>query len=984
MRKQSLYVLLMLLASTTLMFAQYGKISGVVTDQETKEPLVGATVILEGTAYGASTDVDGNYVILNVPAGTYNVKVSYIGYQPTTIMGVKIIAGLTRDLNVQLVSSAVQTKEVTVIAERPLIEKTATNAVRMQTAEEIEKLPVRGIQGYVRLQAGVVEQNGTLYIRGSRNDEVGYIVEGANVKNIVGSNARHDYGGSLVTVIPEALEEISVQAGGYSAEFGGANAGIIQQTFKTAGTDVKVTLQAETDNFGNYPGKKFLDTYSYGYSDYVATISLPITSRLKFFGAFQNTFQRDRDIWFWSGADFGYLKDNGLSGGKKGDSALVKWDPGNVPGRMNNRYTVNGTLSLDLNPLQIRFAGGFTWSRNMNNSQIRNIFNLARVAVGDNSNLLLSGKANYFITHNTFLEATVSYVDQRNKSYDPLFGDDVMKYQDSVAAAAYGYQFVTLTQPPMPYNFNGFQFRRPGAVISGFSKDKRVNMSGSVALTTQLENHELKLGGSYELWTVSHWDIDVTSVYSSVVNSAENINLARDRQQFAKILRAVCTVNNYGFDEFGAPLTKGPDGPKHPYFGAAYIQDKMEFQDIIVNAGLRWDIMNLDGWYFNDIREIGYDNSEFLIHPGKRGKRTFQYFSPRLGFSFPASDRTVFHLQYGKFVQAPPLYATYRSRAMAVFILQGGYFFNNPIGYNLEPVKTTQYEIGFAQQISDAIALDITGFYKNIHGQLQTAYFPQPATSPVSSYYAYVNGDFETVMGVEFTLRMRRMERVQAQVNYTLQDARGTNSYANGTISLLNTGGTPPSMVVPLDYAQRHRGSLSLDYRWGKNDGGPILEQLGFNLLFTFNSGHPYTHATGSGGQQAVELGNLLNDGDARTRMPVEPINSSTTPWVYQLDLRVDKTFSLGIADINVYVYVQNLLNTKNVINVYYRTGNAYDDGWLSDPVASGKTVQTFGQTYVDLYRVINLENNQHQLRQNGFVNFGSPRQIRVGARVEL
>jgi hypothetical protein len=243
-------------------------------------------------------------------------------------------------------------------------------------------------------------------------------------------------------------------------------------------------------------------------------------------------------------------------------------------------------------------------------------------------------------------------------------------------------------------------------------------------------------------------------------------------------------------------------------------------------------------------------------------------------------------------------------------------------------------------------------------------------------------------MGLELSLRVRRIQRIQAQINYTLQDARGTNSFANGAASLLNvTGGeVMPSQVVPLDYAQAHRGSVSLDYRWGKDDGGPILSQLGFNLLFTFNSGHPYTHATGTGGQQGTDLGAILNDADARSRFPVEPINNSVTPWVYQLDLRVDKSFSIGSVNVNVYAYVQNLLNTKNVVNVYYRTGNAYDDGWLSDPVASGNTVNNpvYGPTYVRLYEVMNLQNNQNSVRQNGFMNFGAPRQLRVGAKLEL
>jgi len=964
-------------------YAQYGKLIGNVVDKETKEPLVGATIVVENTGYGASTDVDGKFVIINIPAGIYNVKISYVGYQTELIKDVKIVAGLTRELNVQLLSSGVQAEEVVVIAERPLIEKSATNAVRLQTSDEIQKLPVRGIQNYLSIQAGVVNQNGTIYIRGGRSDEVGYIVEGTNVKDVVGSDDRHDYYGGLVSIIPEALEEISVQAGGYSAEFGGANAGIVNQTFKTAKDVFNLTVQVETDNFGNYPGKKVLGSHSYGYSDYIITANVPVSSKIKLFGAFNNNFQRDRRIWFWSGADFGYLKDNGLSGGTKGDSAWVKWDEGNVPGRSNNRYTFNGTLTFDYNPLQIRLAGGFSWGRNKNNNLIRNIFNLDRVTVLDNSNLLLSGKVSYFLSKSTFLEINVGYVDYREKAYDPNFGDDLIKYTDSVAAAEHGWQFWSLTQPPPNYNFNGFEFRRPGAVLTAlYTKDRQSSVSGSVALTSQMKNHEIKIGGSFEYRTISHYDIDTRTIYS---NAYANPDIVRDKEAYARMLRALSQVNNYGFDEFGNPINSGPDGPKHPYFGAVYFQDKMEFDDIIINAGLRYDKMNLCGWNFQSINDLGYDHNEYTLRTVRSGK-IVEYVEPRLGFAFPATERTVFHLQYGKFVQAPALYSLYKSRAFAVYIFEGGHFFPDPVGFNVDPVRTTQYEIGFSQQLTDNVAFDITGFYKNIEGQLQTAYFPQPANSPVNSYYAYINGDFENVLGVELTLRMRRTKRLQAQFNYTLQDARGTNSYPNGTISLLNTGGTPPSMVVPLDFSQAHRGSISMDYRWGKNDGGPILEQLGINMLINFNSGHPYTRATGSGGQQAVDLGALLNDDDARTRTPVEPINSSKTPWVYQVDLRIDKTISFGPTNLNVYVYVQNVLNTKNVINVYYRTGNAYDDGWLSNPLASGTTIQNpaYGKTYVDLYRVINLENNQHQFRLNGFVNFGSPRQIRVGARLEL
>jgi hypothetical protein len=988
MMKRFIMMLFISLLGSVAAFAQYGKISGKVTDQESKEPLVGANVVVEGTVFGTATDLDGAYVILNVPAGTYNVKVSYIGYQAKTISGVSVLSGLTRELNVTLSNAAVQVGTVTVLAERPLIEKSATNAVRVQMASDIEKLPVRGVQGYFSLQPGVVLQNGIIYMRGSRNDEVGYMIEGADVRDVVGSQFRNNVNSSLVTTIPEAIEEVSVQAGGYAAELGGANAGMVSQTFKTGGSKLDLSVQAETDNFGNYPGKKFLGTYSYGYSDYVITVGTPLLQdKVKLFLAGENNFIRDRDgsQWFWSGGNFGYLYDNGLDGGTKGDSALVNWNDGNVPGRVNNRYTLNGTLLFDFSPLQIRLAGAFSSSRNSNNNTIRQMFDLARVFVGDNSNMLLSAKASYFFSQNTILEGNLSYVDSRNKTYDPTYGDNLALYQDSVAAASHGWTYQTITAPPAFYNFNGFQFYRPGQWIPTlYSKDKNNYVSGSLALTSQMSNHEVKAGVSAEFWSVSHYDIDPSTVFPSILS---NPDAARDPAAYALSLRQNSQVNNYGYDEYGNPISSGLDGPKNPFFVAAYAQDKVELTDIIINAGLRLDVMNLYSWTYSDLNQLGFSRSSFTLNHPTRSLNT-SYLEPRLGFSFPASERTVFHLQYAKLVQAPPLYTMYRSRAQAVYQLEGGHFFPNPIGYNVNPERTTQYEIGFSQQFSDVSAFDITGFYKDITGQLQAVFYPQPATSPVSSFYAYTNGDFQSVLGVEFSLRIRRIQRLQAQLNYTMQDARGTNSFANGTISLLNAYGglVTPTMVVPLDYAQANRGSISLDYRWAKGDGGPILEQLGLNFLFTFNSGHPFTLATGSGGQQGPDLGAILNDGDARTRFPVEPINNSTTPWVYQVDFRLDKTFSIGSANLNVYIYVQNLFNTKNVINVYYRTGNAYDDGWLSDPVASGKTVANpnYGTTYEQLYQVINLQDNQNQFRTNGFVNFGAPRQLRVGAKLEL
>ncbi len=996
MLKRFAISLLLAVSIPALTYAQFGKVSGKVTDSETKEPLVGATVLLEGTTLGASTDVNGNYFILNVPAATYTVKATYIGYHPLTIADIEVRAGLTRDLPIRLQSTSVQAPTVEIVAQRPLIEKTATNAIHIVGAQEMQSLPVRGVQAYFTLLPGVVLQNNTVFIRGSRPDEVGYQIEGADTKNVLGTRSATNsgYTGNYINTIPDALQEVSVQAGGYTAEFGNANSGMVEQTFKTGGSKWNVTLQGETDEFGNYPGKRFLDTYSYGYSDYVVTLGGPVFSdHIKLFLAGENNFLRDTyggGPLFWSGADFGYMYDTGVRGGTKGDSALVKWGNGNLPVGSNNRYTLNGSLLLDYTPLQVRLTGAFTSSSQMNNSTILQILNLGETPLFQTDNTLLSGKVSYFLSTNTFFELNLNYLDYRDMTTDPNYGQNILQYGDSLAASTHGWTYTSLYGGPDPYDFAGFPFSRPGTNLTGFGKNHNGYLGGSVNLTSQIGNHELKIGGSYEYWTIRHYGGVGAGTYGVMATQPDS---ARVASSLANILRSNA-VNNYGYDEFGNVYNGGgPSAAKHPYFAAGYIEDRIEFGDLVINAGLRLDNIFMDSWDFPYLTDPGFNTRQSTIYPyskedstGYKVGRTFTYLEPRLGLSFPVTDQTVFHLEYGKFVQAPQLSMVYTGPAQLAQMFQANYYFvGGGLALNIGPVRTTQYEIGMSQQFTEFAAFDVTGFYKNVAGQLVDKRIITSSGSTANPYDMFSNGDFENVLGLELTLRLRRIERLAAQINYTLQDARGTNSFASGAQALQNAVGIPVTMVTPLDYNQANRGSIWIDYRFGKNDGGPILQQLGLNVLLTFNSGHPFTLATAGAGQTDTWEGAILMNQDARTRQPLQPINSSTTPWVYQLDARLDKNFDLpGGIGLDVYVYVQNLLNTKNVINVYYRTGNGFADGYLTDPSLSAITIANSGPMFVPLYDVVNLQDNQNQRSDNGFDNFGVPRQIRLGARLEF
>ena len=163
-----------------------------------------------------------------------------------------------------------------------------------------------------------------------------------------------------------------------------------------------------------------------------------------------------------------------------------------------------------------------------------------------------------------------------------------------------------------------------------------------------------------------------------------------------------------------------------------------------------------------------------------------------------------------------------------------------------------------------------------------------------------------TTKGVEFKVTLRRINRIEADINYTYSDARATGSTPTslaGTVAGSQVSDFTPKYIFPVNFNQTHKGSVTLDYRFAKDDGGPVLEQLGLNVLMEFNSGNSYTRLYYTGESIA----------DSRFRTPLELIGESTTPTYFRIDTKLDKTITLGPVDMNIYVYVTNVLNTKNV-----------------------------------------------------------------------
>jgi outer membrane receptor protein involved in Fe transport len=995
MSKKILLIAILLAIVPFFTFGQSsGKIIGVVKDVSSGELLPGVNVSLEGTTFGAASDVDGYYVILNIPVGVYDVRASFIGYKDVTLKGIRVSAGVTAEANFTLEETAIEGQAVIITAQRPLVEKHVTQQVNLVTSEDIENIPVRGFNDLIATQNSVVVQDNNVHIRGGRTDEVGYYVDGAYSTDPLTNT-------QAVYVIQEAVEEFQVLVGGYNAEFGGANSGIVKSEFKTGGSKYNFSADFQTDKFAS-EGSKFLGTYSYRDHYFVGTIGGPLipgSQKVRAFVAYENNYQGDSQKRFNYGYNFPGLIDS-RSGELTGDTVDVSWMNGFTIHQERDIHAMNGTLLFDFSPFKLRATGSYLWDDQQidDHPMLRALNN--RLITDQTRTGLFALKGTYVLNPTTFVEAGVSYFNTSLESNDDYFGNNWELWYDSTAVADYTrgkfgdegvINYRDAYNPELNYLFYGFTFERPGAPRNFYRIEKNQYIGGSLDFVSQMgRHHEVKFGGDIRSHTIRHFDVqpsvvDLKSIYGENLTDIP-----------AATFGASGRVNAYGYDNYGREISSDISvgdsifyyGPKKPLFFAAYLQDKIEFNDLIINAGVRFDYFDTKDQKLKDPANAPVHPTTGYILPEAWEKvDAFTQISPRLGFSFPVSDRTVFYAQYGKFIQMPKLNTLYFGSAdYRDQLYTGGNFFLAPIGFGLEPIKTTSYEIGFRQQISSVAAFDIAGFYKNVQGQPTLSRVDADPNSDLTAYNRYVNGDFATTQGLEFKLQLRRTNRLQAQLNYTLTSSEGTGSTETSYIAAIEQVQPAPTVINPLDYAQTHVGSIIMDYRFGKNDGGPVLEQLGANLLFQFSSGHPFTTVDIAGlGQVSPYDAGVDYMLDTRSRVAKEPLGSSTTPWNFTLDFRLDKTFQIMTSlSATVYMRIDNLINTKNVLNVYQKTGNADDDGFISNPELSGSFVNspTTGQKYVEMYDAINVKNGQSYWDSLGLQLWSQPRQIFFGIKL--
>jgi len=1009
-----------------------GKISGTITGDDGTQ-LVGANIIVLGTGTGASSGSDGEFQILNVPAGSYTVLATYIGYSGKEISGVRVISGLNTEINFSLTPSAIEGEFIQVTAERALIQKDETSSINVATREQLENMPIRSLDGVLATMPGVVVQNNDVHIRGGRNNEVAYYLNGSSTTNLANRE-------NLVYVPQEAIEELQVQVGGYDAEVSGANSGVVKRSLRRGSTEFSGSFSLQSD--GGEAGSDALGGgYSYGHTTTLASISGPILGEsLKFFAAFEQSKEEDPYVKVSNGFEFLNQVDEQPSNSSYADEFDLSWKDGVTPGSSDEFTNITGTMTYNAGPL--RATVGLVNNSKINNhgggimSQLRwrgatvmtkdsvNIDVPARYSFSDSKSNMLIAELTYALGANTVLRMNGNQYTQSSETKDSWFDatweswHDSSKVQDHLGFAddSSGWSpFKDAYGQKSSYMVNGMSFSRPGTRPANYSKNAYEKVGFSASVQHVIGAHDIKAGIDYNQHTMRKYYVNPSVMkYALDDSTALNKYGHQGYGSFDAIpaweLRYY--IDGYGYDFSGAEIddrkfyyqdvpgitnkdTTYLDGAKTPSEVGFFIQDKMEYDDIIVNVGIRVDQLNPSETAPASANELYfYDVSKYVDPTTWKEVETYTEIQPRIGISFPFTDRTNVYGYYGRFSQLVDLNSMYYTAMdYRQQMNTGGYFYTSPVGFGLEPVRTTQYEIGFKQQIADNAALKVTGFYKNQKGLIQADRLKSGEfAGDLEGTYNYVrNGDFATTKGLELSLMLRRYNGLAVNMNYTMSQAEGTGSGRASYLAALDRDSEPPLMVNPVDFNQTHSGAINFDYRLISNNY--LLNGLGSNMLFTFNSGHAFTYVWRPvGGQISAFNAGVDYMNDTRSRQALEPIGASTTPWVYNLDLKLDKQFSFGNYRLTVFARVNNLLDRRNALNVYQASGSADDDGFYGNQVYSQAFIDQYGDDpdgdgvtdYEEMYKAINIDNDESYRTSVGNRLISAPRQVFLGLSVNF
>ena len=901
---------LVLLALTSASAAQTGKISGTVLDTN-GDPIPGANVVIVGTTQGTSTDADGVFVILNVVPGTYDVRASFISYQAVVQEGVVVNNDRTAEVDFVLAEEDLTLGEdVVVRAERPEIEPERTASSEIIRPQEVANSP--GVYSLTDV-IGLTVDASDGHFRGGRTGEELYLLNGINIVDPFSGDRAFD-------PIAGALEEVEVITGGFPAEYGNAQSGVVNMALRTGNYERwegSASLRTRAPGYKHFGGSVFSSENNpyllafdsveeWGGDSGEGLFSCSIG--LGFCGAYGLDTAADslraaqiaQAVWAQAREEIDTEYDNTMDtqidltvGGPISERVRAfvgarfadEWYPLPTSAPERTRQVLGSALVGRGGGMSLRLAGAYNSVRGQEYSSSfwqylwdreRGFASFEQVGTG------ASARFSYAPDARRFVDATLSVLRNDYTSGAAVLSSDRFR-EDASDLGVWRF-------------FNTPDQFRVGYMENDFRNERSTTYSFDGSYNQQVTNNHLLKGGIQ------------TRLHHLDVNNRLNLSSPSDAEN------ETYTV--------------------YPFEVGAFVEDKIEYSGLIARLGLRFDAYNLNADYYSDIYNPfgnpNFDPTQPAIGDNverdpdlAQTERTpwIARLQPRLGASFPISVNTVFHLNYGSFLQRPPFERSLVSRIQssnAVAIVQLG-------NATLEPEETRMYEVGVAQGLPAGFSLDVSGYYKDVRNLVQLALFAEGAEIP---YQSYINRDYADVRGFRISLQRRR-GAIRGSLRYRYEVATGKTSSADDAPPQLTRGLDGEVNEILLDFDRTHNLVAQLTATTPRDLGPTVLgtTPLGrwtFSVRTRIRSGRPYTSFV-----------NGLDVLVADARAPMESQTSLKITRPIELGSRVEGSFFIEVANVfnqRVYDYNRVFQDAKNLraydfaVNPSEQTPNGFTD----------------------------------------------------------
>lgn len=955
-----MFLFIFLFATGSILFAgETGKISGVVLDAESWEPLLGANVLIKSVRsgdvdipmdppLGGATGVDGSFFIINIPPGNYTVSATFMGYKELQKTGVKVTVDRTTNLDFSLSLQTLEGEVVTVTAYKPnTVEIDLTATRQTYTVSEVQSIAgVADISDILQLQADVVDD----HFRGGRVGESLYLISGSTINNPL--NNRRAF-----SPIVTGLQEVEVYTSGFSAEYGNAQSGVVNMITKEGGSQWQTRAEVSTylpyyktwggsvyskenlhyandllnteewlEENPTQPGKPLWDL-GYGAPTYLPPRVEWPPNPLGHSDSLSMA-EIGRVQWLLSNRDLGMEYNNTMdyrldfsTGGPLTDNISIF-----VAARQNVVHPIvptpqkdyarqvmsNLTFRPDLdNKIKLSYVYATDYENEISSQFLRWTFDRTLSVTKINSTSHQYGLE----WMHTFSPQT--FIDLKLKVLDILTEERIELLADGQFLEDYSNRrnWVDYTDP---------SHHRVGRPTDDRGDEGTLTYDLSGSVTSQInKNNLLKAGLQFTYYDVNvDYDMNVTN------------------------------EGSYRKVEFNA----------YPYEGALYIQDKMEFEGLIANLGLRYDFYNLNTEYYADqfspLRNPDYDPSLPYLERGKyydsdmaikETTKLYTRLQPRIGISFPVSETSVFHLNYGTFTQRPNFNQIFFSQVTMFNEIE---VIGNP---RLKPENTRAYDVGIVQALSQGVFLDVSAYYKDVTDLVETAYF---FDEQQSVYRTYINRDYADIKGFHVNLEKREgMFRGYIRYNYEAATGKSSNDLA-APVSYFEQPAVGQEAVdlpdpedIYLDYDRKHKAVINFRVLTPKLFGPSLgsfkpLADISVSTTFRYMTGRPYTwDETGKGLQY-----------------------NQRTPDEYNMRLRLEKKFRFGVNSVVGYFEIFNLLNHK----VYHYSRTFQDERNVVIWETQQETIEDYTEysPYITSQRLYIFNNEPRHYRLGFIFNF--------------